>query len=168
MAKALIMSVIIADAGPLIALARIHQLGLLRDLFGKVSITETVHNEILPSLEHADKATIEQALSAGWLMVVEVDLSGWRPLYSGVDAGESSAICLASQSADALLIIDDRAGRAEAKAREISLMGTAAVIGLAKLQGLIPAARPLLFEMRNSGYYLSDIVIQTVLTDIGE
>ena len=45
---------------------------------------------------------------------------------------------------DALLIIDDRVGRAEARARGLSIMGVAAVIGLARRQGLVPSAAPIL------------------------
>lgn len=42
-------NVVIADAGPLIALARIRLLSLLQDLFGRVCITTTVRDEILPA-----------------------------------------------------------------------------------------------------------------------
>jgi len=47
------------------------------------------------------------------------------------------------------------------------VIGTAAVIGMAKLKGLIPLARPLLYELRESGYHLSEAVIQAVLEDVG-
>lgn len=162
------MSVIIADAGPLIGLAHLQQLELLHQVFGEVLITNTVHAEILPTLEYADKTMMQAALEAGWLKVVDVDMGEWQPFYAGVDAGEGSAIYLASQLNHALLIIDDRAGRAEAKARKLRIIGTAAVISLAKLKGLIPQARPLLYALRASGYRLSDAVIQAVLDDVGE
>jgi predicted nucleic acid-binding protein len=84
------------------------------------------------------------------------------------DAGEASAIHLAGQLSGVLLIIDDRAGRAEARARHLRFTGTAAVVGLAKLKGLIPTARPILYALRDSGYRLSDVVIQSVLDDVGE
>ncbi len=99
---------------------------------------------------------------------MDVDSSDWQPFYPGVDAGEGSAIYLACQLEDVLLIMDDRAGRAEAKARHLQVIGTAAVIGLAKLKGLIPLARPVLLALRASGYHLSNAVIAAVLEDIGE
>lgn len=162
------MSVVIADAGPLIGLAHLQQLELLRGIFGEVLITSIVRNEILPSMDHADKLAIQAALDAGWLQTVEVDMGNWKPFYSGVDAGEGSAIFLACQRENALLIMDDRAGRAEAAARKLRFIGTAAVIGMAKLKGLIPLAHPLLYDLRASGYHLSDTVIQAVLEDVGE
>ena len=67
-----------------------------------------------------------------------------------------------------LLVIDDRAGRAEAKSQHVAIIGTAAVIGLAKLQGLIPAARPLLERLQPAGYFIHPRIIEAVLKDIGE
>lgn len=169
----MIHQVVIADAGPLIALARIDALPLLRGLFGQVRITRTIHDEILPSAGNfPDAAALAQALAEGWIDVAEIDLSGWRPLNPGVDAGEASAIhaaCLWRDAGDAvLLVIDDRAGRAEARTHGIPLIGTAAVIGLAKTQGLVPAARPLLEQLIQSGYFLGASVVEAVLIETGE
>ena len=68
----------------------------------------------------------------------------------------------------AIVVLVDRAGRAEANARHLRFIGTAAVIGMAKLKGIIPIARPVLHALRDSGYRLSEAVIQSVLSDIGE
>jgi len=65
-------------------------------------------------------------------------------------------------------VIDDRAGRLEARSRGINLIGTAAVIGLAKTEGLIPAARPLLERLTEAGYYLGPSVIAVVLAEVSE
>ena len=43
----MLMPIVIADAGPLIALARIDQLSLLPALFDEVVVTEAVANELL-------------------------------------------------------------------------------------------------------------------------
>lgn len=163
------MSVVIADAGPLIALSRLQQLELLRGVFGKVLITATVRNEILPIVDYPGKCSLQAALEAGWLQTVDDPSGNWQPLCGGVDPGEASAIHLACLLANnMLLIMDDRAGRAEANARHLRFIGTAAVIGMAKLKGIIPTARPVLHALRDSGYRLSEAVIQSVLSDIGE
>lgn len=77
-------------------------------------------------------------------------------------------MALALQYPEALLVLDDRTWRAEARRRGIPFLGTAAVIGMAKLRGLIPAARPLLEQFRSIGYFISQEVIDVVLADIGE
>lgn len=157
----------------MIALARIDSLTLLRRLFGRVSITTTVRDEVLPvGTRFPEAAALTRELSEGWLEVVEPPRNGWRPLNPGVDPGEASAIheaCLLRDSGNAvLLVMDDRAGRREAKHHGIALIGTAAVIGLAKAQGLIPAAKPLLESLTRSGYFLGQAVIDAVLAEAGE
>ena len=67
-----------------------------------------------------------------------------------------------------LLMMDDRAGRLEAKSRGLALIGSAAVIGLAKTEGLVSAARPLLEQMVAAGYFIGPSVVSAVLADIGE
>jgi predicted nucleic acid-binding protein len=165
--------VVIADAGPLIALARIEALYLLRQLFGRVCITTTVRDEILPAkAAFADADLLVRTLAEGWIDVVEVPQADYRPLNPGVDAGEASSIQVANRWREAgdavLLMMDDRAGRLEAKSRGLALIGSAAVIGLAKTEGLVSAARPLLEQMVAAGYFIGPSVVSAVLADIGE
>ncbi len=165
--------IVIADAGPLIALARIEALGLLRQLFGRVCITTTVRDEILPAKTvFAEAELLIHTLSEGWIEVVDVPPSDFKPLNPGVDAGEASSIILANhwrEAGDAVLIVmDDRAGRMEAKSRGLALIGLAAVIGLAKTEGLVPAARPLLERMIASGYFMGPSVVSEVLASVDE
>ncbi len=165
--------VVIADAGPLIALARMDSLSLLRSLFGHVSITVTVRDEILPAAStFPDADVLARTLAEGWIEVVDEPQDDWRPLNPGIDAGEASVIHTACRWRDAgaavLLVMDDRAGRLEAKAQGIALIGTAAVIGLARTEGWILAARPLLERLVQSGYFIGPSVIAAVLSEAGE
>lgn len=165
--------VVIADAGPLIALARIESLALLRGLFGRVFITATVRNELLPDdATFPDAGLLSRTLTEGWIEVVESPQNDWKPLNPGVDPGEASTIRTGRRWRDAgdavLLVMDDRAGRWEAKHQGLALIGTAATIGLAKTQGQIPAARPLLERLVRSGYFVGQAVIDAVLAEVGE
>ncbi|GHU26597.1 DUF3368 domain-containing protein [Betaproteobacteria bacterium] len=162
--------IVIADAGPLIALARIDALVLLKGLFGQVYITRTVRDEILPAAamgRFPDAEVLLRTLAEGWIEIVDFPIDDWRPINPGVDAGEASAIHAACRWRDAgnavLLVIDDRAGRLEARSCGLKLIGTAAVIGLAKTEGLIPAAKPLLEQLAHQGYYLGPSVIAAML-----
>jgi predicted nucleic acid-binding protein len=165
--------VVIADAGPLIALARIESLYLLRRLFGQLCITNTVRDELAPAnAVFTDAELLLAVFAEGWIEVVEVPPSDDKMLNPGVDAGEASGIQLACQyrkAGDAvLLLMDDRAGRLEARSRGLALIGSAAVIGLAKTEGLISAARPLLEQMIASGYFIGSAIVSSVLADVGE
>ncbi|MCS5691411.1 DUF3368 domain-containing protein [Cyanobium sp. FGCU-6] len=167
--------VVIADAAPLIGLARIGRLDLLRALFGRVTLTAVVAAEIgIAAKECAPGApAISEAVAAGWLNVAGfADVPDVQPLNPGVDAGERSTIALAlhwqAAGARVLVIVDDRCGRAEARSRSLSILGTAAVLVLAKEQRLIPACGPLLAALKEVGSYLSDGLVAAVLAEVGE
>ncbi len=164
--------VVIADAGPLIGLARIGRLDLLRALFGGVTLTAVVAAEIGIDPRPGASA-IAEALAAGWLSIASPSgLPDIEPLNPGVDPGERSTIALAlhwrAAGKQVLVIVDDRCGRAEARIRGLSILGTAAVMVLAKEQRLIPACAPLLVALREEGYYLSDGLVAAVLAEVGE
>jgi predicted nucleic acid-binding protein len=203
------MRVVIADAGPLIGLARIGHLDLLRTLFGGVTLTVVVAAEIgmdatalaptdaapskgagmaraemdnetdgsagqdVDAVSRPGASAIAEALAEGWLSIANAtDAPDIEPLNPGVDPGEHSTIALAlhwkAAGAQVLLIVDDRCGRAEARGRGLPILGTAAVLVLAKRQQLIPACAPLLVSLREEGYYLSDGLVATVLAEVGE
>jgi predicted nucleic acid-binding protein len=58
--------------------------------------------------------------------------------------------------------------RLEAKHLGLALIGSAAVIGLAKTEGLIPAARALLDQMVAAGYFIGPSVVSAMLCELGE
>lgn len=67
-----------------------------------------------------------------------------------------------------LLIVDDRLGRLEAQARGLAIIGTAALVGLAKTRGLIPRADVVLRAMQANGYFLGNAVVRAILDRVGE
>lgn len=165
--------VVIADAGPLIAFSRVGALHVLPSLFGEVWITDAVQKEACATGVFPGQDLIRAALSTGVLRSVVVDMAHWQPRFAGIDPGEASAIALAesimaTSEARALLIVDDRLGRLEAQARGIPLIGTAAVVGLAKTCGLIPRADEVLRAMQAAGYFLGNAVVRAILDRVGE
>ncbi|MFM9103343.1 MAG: DUF3368 domain-containing protein, partial [Cyanobium sp.] len=67
-----------------------------------------------------------------------------------------------------LLLIDERAGREVARQLGLKLAGTAAVIGLARQQSLIPSARSVFATLHESDFRIAPEVIQAVLERCGE
>jgi predicted nucleic acid-binding protein len=118
-------------------------------------------------------SAIAKAREAGWLSIVEsTDVPDVEPLNPGVDSGERTTIALAlhwqAAGAQVLVIVDDRCGRAEARSRGLPIIGTAAVLVVAKQQQLIPACAPLMAALREEGYYLSDGLMAAVLAEVDE
>ena len=62
----------------------------------------------------------------------------------------------------ALAKIDDRLGRNAAKRLNLSITGTAGVLLQAKNLGLISAISPLLNQVRDKGYWLSDELLNLI------
>lgn len=169
-------TVVIADASPLIALARLQHLHLLKALFHEVIITNTVQSEILKGGAFSDLAELEQAIKAGWLQVLRLEMPAitddFNASVEGLDAGEASSLRWAAhlrqQQQAVLLVIDEAKGRAVARRLSLDLIGSAGVLALAKRSGLIPSVQPLLEQLQKSGYFLSDAVVKAALQLAGE
>jgi len=68
----------------------------------------------------------------------------------------------------ALLLIDERSGRAVAQDLGLRVAGTAAVIGLARQRGLIPSARQVFAALHASDFRIAPAVIKAVLDRCGD
>jgi predicted nucleic acid-binding protein len=160
-------AIVIADASPLIALARVNGLSLLQQLFTEVMLTDVVLAEVLTGRYPATEAPIRQALAAGWLTTVAIPTTD--PALPDLDEGEASSIRLAlSRNGPALLLIDERSGRAVAQDLGLSVAGTAAVIGLARQRGLITSARQVFAALHASDFRIAPAVIKAVLDRCGD
>ncbi|MEM2129306.1 MAG: hypothetical protein QXZ70_01775 [Candidatus Bathyarchaeia archaeon] len=68
------MSAVVSDAGPLIHLAQINKLYLVKKLFNQVIITPNVKREAVDEgikLGHSDARIIGKAIEEGWIKVEE-------------------------------------------------------------------------------------------------
>lgn len=155
---------VVADAGPLIALARIQGLPLLRAVFARTLVTETVLGECLAGRDRPGGAAISAAVDDGWLLVIPgaAAASDWD-----LDAGEASTIAAALAPRYGV-IMDDRAGRRVAKDLGVPVIGLLGVLILAKRRGELAAIRPLVERLVASGYYLADGVVGDALRLAGE
>ena len=164
------MSLLIADAGPLIALAKIEKLELLKQLYGTVTIPQQVYSELEIGSNRPGAKALEQALLIGLLISVKTKYPPIAIISESVDAGEAEAITLAiEQKSDCpQLLIDDRKGRLVAKHHNIIVIGTAGILLIAKKQGLLVQIKPVLEQLLNVGYRISDPLCNKILQLAGE
>ncbi len=155
---------VVADAGPLIALARLGSLALLPGLFSQALVTPQVLAECEARHDRDEGAAVRAAINTGslYLQPPPTPLPGW-----GVDAGESSAIALALATGAGVLM-DDRAGRNVARTLGLNVIGTAGLLVLAKRRGQISTVRGHLEFLVDSGYFLGPEVVTDVLRLAGE
>ena len=131
--------IVVADAGPLIGLARVRRLDLLQKLYTLILIPPAVHDELHVSFGRPGAVQVRSALEQRWLQVHDLPASADRSLAELIlilDAGEAEAILLAEQVRCRFLLIDDRRGRRIAKRRGIPVAGVAGVLLAAKQHGL--------------------------------
>ncbi|MCF8005639.1 MAG: DUF3368 domain-containing protein [Chromatiaceae bacterium] len=163
--------IVVADAGPLIALARVDQLSLLATLYGAVVIPERVLSELCLDSHRPGARLLSDALTRGVLRThplppdSEADLAR---LSCVLDAGESAAILLAQALACRFLLIDERRGRAMARRQGIPVVGVAGVLLAAKRRGLLETVKPVLLALSRQGYRLSDALVAEILRLAGE
>lgn len=155
---------VIADTGPLIALARIGRLAVLKRLFGQVSITCEVADELKLGSPAPGVAALEAAMADGWLIVLPARKS--RSPHPLLDEGEAS--CLAAADARTLLLIDERLGRREAARLGLAVAGTAGILCQAKQRDHVKAVVPMLEAMRAEGYFLGEHVFAAARITAGE
>ncbi len=85
--------IVVSDTSPIINLARIGQLDLLRQLYGTIIIPEAVYKEIV--VAGVGRAGAEEVKDASWLEVrpvVNVTLS--TQLKQSLHGGEAEAVAL--------------------------------------------------------------------------
>jgi predicted nucleic acid-binding protein len=159
--------IVVIDSSPLIGLAMVDGLQWLPKLFDTVFLPDTVRQEVLPNKAAPGEQAIAEAIGAGWVKVWPEII---QPLLEiDLDAGETDCINLGLRYADqALLIMDERAGRAVAKEKGLPVIGTAAIIGLAKKRDLIPSARAVFEILHRSDFRIAAAVINQVLVSVNE
>lgn len=148
--------VIIADASCLILLEKIGALELLHQLYGQLLVTDVVAAEYgLPLPAWVAVRAVQNARQTQVLALT-------------LDAGEASALALALEHSNCLLIIDERRGRSVAQQLRLSITGTLGVLLEAKKSGYLPAVKPLLEAIEGTNFRLSAALVQTVLKLAGE
>lgn len=160
--------IVVADAGPLIHLAAIGHLELLRQLAAEVMVPEAVFHEVVTA--GAGLFGAAEVASAEWITVIPpVRLEVVDALTAGgLHLGESQAIALALERRADLLVIDERQGRLTAEAMGVRIVGTVGVLIAARERGDVPTVAPLLTALQDSGLWLSQALIDRVLAAVGE
>jgi predicted nucleic acid-binding protein len=128
--------IVVADSGPLHYLILLDHAELLHRFYGEVVVPDAVAAELTaPSTPSIVREWI--SLPPSWLNVTAVEPGQLQPITQDLDLGERSAIALAVALQADLVLIDEAAGRAEAKRRKLRVTGTLGVLGAAAEQGLV-------------------------------
>jgi predicted nucleic acid-binding protein len=104
-----------------------------------------------------------------WVDILEVkDKQKQRLLELQLDKGESSAIVLALENSNSLLILDDIKARKVADHLGLIYTGTMGIIIKAKLNGIVPSIKPILEKIKKTNFRLSFELEAQALKAAGE
>ena len=154
--------IIVSDTTPISELAKVNYLNLLPKLFGRVMIPKGVYDELTTGNHPAALRVRELS----WLDVVTVNnrlVVKELQQVGNLDLGESEAIALAEEMNADRLLIDEKAARRVATARNLPIIGTMGVLLLAKRQGELENVKDVLDQMQQQGTRISNRLYTRVL-----
>lgn len=147
---------VVINASPLITLFRAGLHPLLPQLFPDLVVPEAVWAEVV-NRTYNDPAT-RGLPEAAWAIkrpaAISPDVTAW-----GLGAEETAVLSFAQQNRNYTAIVDDRQARRCARVLNIALMGTAAVVVLARRRGLIDSTEDILRRLQGAGLWLSEVLI---------
>ncbi len=155
------MPKVVSNTTPIISLLKIDKLHILKDLYEEIIIPQEVFNEIEAGKNkeyYADFSKIE------WIKIKKIKDEKSLSYFLDLDKGEAETIILSSELGADLIILDETLGRYHAKHAKLKVTGTLGILLKAKKSGLLPELKPLLYELKDKGIWLSNGLIEKILT----
>jgi predicted nucleic acid-binding protein len=155
------MRKVVVNSTPIIALAEIGLLRVLKDVYGEVVIPNAVRDEVTAK----DPRLLD---GSDWIRVATISNIATEMFSSALHKGEVEVMLLAKEIATDLVIMDDKLARRYAKHLGLTVTGTAGVLLRAKSIGVINEVAPVLDKLIQNGLYISTEVYRDVLRLAGE
>lgn len=156
---------VVVNSSPLIVLFQSRQADLLPRLFKTVVVPEQVYEEVMAGTE--DDAAKMALPRTSWIERRKVEIilpvAAWN-----LGDGESAVFSFAMEEPGYRAIVDDLAARRCAHAFGVRTLGTGGLLVLAKRRGLIDSVKGRVQQLRDAGLFLSDSVVQLLISEAGE
>jgi uncharacterized protein len=153
--------IVVSDTSPILNLAAVDELHLLRDLYAEIVVPPSVQSELSRNAIQLDPS---------WTRVVAaLNQNDVAALREQLDPGEAEAIVVAAELEAELLLVDEKRGRRIAIERGLEVTGLLGVLAEAKARGLIPRCQPVLDDMiRVAGFWIGDDLRSRYLRGLNE
>lgn len=156
----------IVNASPLILPSKAGHLDLLRVGVPEIIVPEPVLREV--GARGPTDPVLLEVRRASWLTILPAPPTPAEILAWDLGDGESSVLAMARDDPESEVVLDDRDARRCAQALGIGMRGTIGLIVLARRIGSIPAARPVLDQVRQAGLFVTDDLARQALAFVGE
>jgi len=161
------VSLWVVDASPLIFLAKLERLDLLRQAAGSVCLPQAVADEIRAKPDMATQL-LEQPLQT-WIEVRVVDnRMAVDLLLAELDLGEAEVIVLAKILNAEYVVMDDLDARRFARRVGLRPIGTLGLLLAARLRGEIPSLQAEIQRLEKFGFRASSALKAQILRAAGE
>jgi len=143
--------VVITDTSCLIVLSKINALEVLNKLYKRVVVSKEIAEEFGEFLPD-------------FIEILEVQNKNYqRILENTLDKGESSAIALAFELENVLLVLDDLKARKEAQKMGFKITGTLGILFMAKEKNIISSLKDYLNKLQETDFRISENIIFELL-----
>jgi predicted nucleic acid-binding protein len=160
--------IVVTDTSSVLNLCCLRHELLLQKLFGEVLAPRSVVEEfrrLAGSDPRFAGLAFPDFIEISAPSQIPISLAGNQRLH----AGEVDALALAAEIKAAAVLMDERAGRAEAKALGIPVIGILGVLIRAKALGQVPELAPLLDRLQfQAGFWIAPSLRARVLKLAGE
>ena len=159
---------VVLDANAVIGFVKGQVFDLLPQLFPAVSVPQAVVHEVIhrgPGRPGAQE--LAQALGT-WTNAVTPDPVQASQFAAPLSPADREVLAVALGGAGSAILSDDRALRREAHRHHLRCIGTAEVVVLMKEYHLIPAVKPVLDTLRQTGFGISEAAYKQALQAVRE
>ena len=157
--------VTISNTSPLLNLAIIGRLELVRTQFQRVLIPPAVVEEFRLEEDRSGSSELRRALEEGWIVTeAPSDEALIRTLRQDLDQGESQAIALAAEKGAGLILLDEREGRRRARNIGLEVTGALGILAQADRQGELDSLAGALDRLEEeAGFWISSALRKQIL-----
>lgn len=158
---------IVSNTSPILNLAIIDKLHLLKNQFSKIIIPEGVFEELKVELKLPGSNLIKQSIQDEWICIKSfTDRKLFSLLNQQLDKGESEAITLALELEEERILIDERNARQIAVSMGLMPTGVIGVLLKAYKKNEISNLE---YEIKllkeKAGFYISEELVKKILDD---
>lgn len=158
---------VITNTSPLLLLAKIRRLDLLRQLFDEILIAGAVYEEINAKLARETKE-INVLIQTKVIYLREARTDIVKNLPVDLGKGERETIALAIETNADLVVMDDQEGRRLARSQGLSITGTIGVLIEARERKLISSIRQEMDHLIEAGMWLDEGFYHRILQEFDE
>jgi predicted nucleic acid-binding protein len=143
--------VVISDTSTLILFHKINEFSLLQKVYGELITTPEIAEEFGEKLPD-------------WIKIQSVSDKKYQYfLETQIDYGEASAIALATEYDDVLLLLDDLKARKLATQLNFKITGALGIIHKAKQMSIVDKVKPFIDKLLLTDFRVAENIIEEIL-----